>query len=118
MIISAPEYLARFSATQDQAFKFVVEHISQPELIHQVCKATGITTSLLTQIVQSGLPGVSPTQVRAYFTRAGLDPLALDMPDFDALKASFAANLKNLVNVDGLTGLYNHRYFYDFLSQR
>lgn len=88
MIISAPEYLARFSATQDQAFKFVVEHISQPELIHQVCKATGITTSLLTQIVQSGLPGVSPTQVRAYFTRAGLDPLALDMPDFDALKAS------------------------------
>ena len=28
------------------------------------------------------------------------------------------ASLSNMVNIDGLTGLYNHRYFYDSLSEK
>lgn len=36
---------------------------------------------------------------------------------YSRMEKQHIANLKELVNVDGLTGLYNHRYFYDSLSK-
>ncbi|MEA4832656.1 MAG: diguanylate cyclase [Oscillospiraceae bacterium] len=33
------------------------------------------------------------------------------------LRKKHIENLKELVNIDGLTGLYNHRYFFDYLSR-
>ncbi len=44
--------------------------------------------------------------------------ISLTVSYYDDIRRKHIANLKNLVNVDGLTGLYNHRYFYDFLSQQ
>ncbi len=35
---------------------------------------------------------------------------------YDDIRRKHIASLKNLVNIDGLTGLYNHRFFYDFLA--
>ncbi|MEA4824921.1 MAG: diguanylate cyclase [Clostridiaceae bacterium] len=34
------------------------------------------------------------------------------------LRKKHIESLKDLANIDGLTGLYNHRYFYDILSQQ
>ena len=44
--------------------------------------------------------------------------ISLTVAYYDDIRRKHIANLKNLVNVDGLTGLYNHRYFYDFLSRQ
>lgn len=109
MIISAQEHLSNLGATLERAFKFIIEHIEQPELIHQVCKSTGITTALLTEIVHYGLPEATPNQVKGYFTRAGLDYLALDLPDFEALKS--ALPLQNgSAAADTLVGSSNSDY--------
>ncbi|MEA5014394.1 MAG: diguanylate cyclase [Candidatus Limiplasma sp.] len=35
---------------------------------------------------------------------------------YDEIRKKHIAYLKDLANIDGLTGLYNHRYFYDYLS--
>ena len=37
---------------------------------------------------------------------------------FVKLENQHIASLKELVNIDGLTGLYNHRYFYECLAQK
>ena len=37
---------------------------------------------------------------------------------YDDIRRKHIANLKNLVNIDGLTGLYNHRFFYDYLAKQ
>ena len=37
---------------------------------------------------------------------------------YDDIRRNHIAHLKNLVNIDGLTGLYNHRFFYDYLSKQ
>ena len=37
---------------------------------------------------------------------------------YDDIRRKHIANLRNLVNIDGLTGLYNHRYFYDYLARQ
>ena len=37
---------------------------------------------------------------------------------YDDIRRKHIAQLKDLVNIDGLTGLFNHRYFYDFLTQQ
>lgn len=37
---------------------------------------------------------------------------------YDDIRRKHIAQLRNLVNIDGLTGLYNHRYFYDYLSKQ
>ena len=37
---------------------------------------------------------------------------------YDDLRRKHIANLKDLVNIDGLTGLYNHRFFYDYLAKQ
>ncbi|MDD4799392.1 MAG: diguanylate cyclase, partial [Clostridia bacterium] len=34
------------------------------------------------------------------------------------LRKKHIESLKDMVNIDGLTGLYNHRYFYDYLSKQ
>ena len=34
------------------------------------------------------------------------------------LRKKHIDSLKDMVNIDGLTGLYNHRYFYDYLSEQ
>ncbi len=44
--------------------------------------------------------------------------ISLTVAYYDEIRRKHIANLKNLVNVDGLTGLYNHRYFYDYLSEQ
>lgn len=37
---------------------------------------------------------------------------------YDDIRKKHIAHLRDLVNVDGLTELYNHRYFYDYLAEQ
>ena len=44
--------------------------------------------------------------------------ISLTMAYYDDIRRKHIAQLKDLVNIDGLTGLFNHRYFYDILTQQ
>ncbi|MDD3484001.1 calcium-binding protein [Azovibrio restrictus] len=88
MLISAKDYLEKFGISMEEAVSFVAGNIGQPQVIHQVFKSAGLTTRMLTEIVQQVIPEITSKEVSAYFFGAGLDSVELDQPDFAAIKAS------------------------------
>jgi hypothetical protein len=103
MFISARDYLSKFGISMEEALSFVAGNISQPQIIHQVFKGGGLTTRMLTEIVQQAIPEISNDVVKAYFAGAGLDHVELDLPDFAAIKASSAIAHLTAIN-DNFTG--------------
>jgi len=103
MFISARDHLAKFGISMEGALAFVASNISQPHLIHQIFKAGGLTTRMLTEIVQQAIPEITNDVIKGYFAGAGLDHVELDLPDFAAIKASSAISHLSAVN-DSFTG--------------
>lgn len=88
MLISAKDYLEKFGISMGDAVSFVEGNIGQLQIIHQVFKSAGLTTRMLTEIVQQVIPDITSQEVSACFFWAGLDSVELDQPDFAAIKAS------------------------------
>lgn len=78
--MSAREKLQSYGVTMEAAYSFVLNHLEVPTRILSVCQEFGITTSMLTEIVASGMPGVTDTDVVAFFADLGLDATELDLP--------------------------------------
>lgn len=78
--MSAREKLQSYGVTMEAAYSFVLNHLEVPTRILSVCQEFGITTSMLTEIVGSGMPGVTDTDVVAFFADLGLDATELDLP--------------------------------------
>ncbi len=109
MLISAKDYLGKFGISMGDALAFVAGNIGQPQVIHQVFKGAGLTTRMLTEIVQQAIPEVTHDVVRAYLSGSGLDYVELDLPDFAAIKASSAIAHLSTVN-DKVTGTEGDDY--------
>ncbi len=109
MLISAKDYLGKFGISMGDALTFVAGNIGQPQVIHQVFKSAGLTTRMLTEIVQQAIPGVTHEVVKAYLSGSGLDYVELDLPDFAAIKASCAIAHLGTVN-DKVTGTEGDDY--------
>lgn len=109
MLISAKDYLGKFGISMGDALTFVAGNIGQPQVIHQVFKSAGLTTRMLTEIVQQAIPEVTHEVVKAYLSGSGLDYVELDLPDFAAIKASSAIAHLGTVN-DKVTGTEGDDY--------
>lgn len=86
-------------------------------------RATSMTVALLSALIILGIDlFASPRiEINAHFE----DDIVLafvfviiawTVSYYDEIRKKHIAYLKDLANIDGLTGLYNHRYFYDYLS--
>ncbi|MDD3484003.1 calcium-binding protein [Azovibrio restrictus] len=109
MLISAKDYLGQFGISMGDALAFVAGNIGQPQVIHQVFKSAGLTTRMLTEIVQQAIPEVTHDVVKAYLSGSGLDYVELDLPDFAAIKASSAIAHLSTVN-DNVIGTEGDDY--------
>jgi len=70
---SAARYLSSFDVTMNEAKAFVRSNIATPETIYNVSREYGISSSMLSEIVQDDFPGVDESEVRNFFNNAGLD---------------------------------------------
>ena len=63
-IPSTASYLQnKFNLSMDSARSWVMSNINKPQEIFNVCKAGGVTSSMLAEIVQPSFPGVTLTGV-------------------------------------------------------
>lgn len=71
----------------EDALTFIVKNIDQHQVIYQALKSVGVTTRMVTEILQQAAPEKASKVVQDYFIGAGLDYVELDLPDIAAIKA-------------------------------
>ncbi len=87
MLISAKDQLQKFGISMEDALTFIVTNIAQHQVIFQALKSVGVTTRMVTEILQQAAPEKASKVVQDYFIGAGLDYVELDLPDIAAIKA-------------------------------
>lgn len=76
--MNAQTLLAQYNVSMDLAFSWVAANIQQPNNIYQLCKQVGITSAMLTEIIDYKVPAITQQQVTAYFNAFHLDLSTLD----------------------------------------
>lgn len=63
--------------TAMQAWEFISNNLSAPELIYAEAQSAGLSTTMLTELVTRFDSSIDTAEVNQYFAGAGLDPFAL-----------------------------------------
>lgn len=76
--MNAQTFLAQHNISIADANTWVVANIGNPRIIFDVCKSAGISTSMLTEIIDYRFPTISENMVRQFFGGYGLNMALLD----------------------------------------
>ena len=74
---SASRHLSSYGVTLNDAYSFIISNLSNPSSIYNTCKAFGVSTQMISEIIGSVSSWVSPDDVNSYFLANGLNPYSL-----------------------------------------
>lgn len=76
--MNAQTLLAKHNISMDAANAWVAANIGNPKVIFDLCKSAGISTSMLTEIINHRFPNISEGAVRQFFGSQGFNMSFLD----------------------------------------
>lgn len=77
---TAAQQLAKYDLNVDIAREWIVANLGTPKTVFDVCKAAGLNSSMIAEILNPLVPGLSSTVVESFFSGNGLDGSALRPP--------------------------------------
>ena len=96
---TARSHLYDYDLALDDAYRFVSSNLNNPQIIYDTCLSYGVTNSMLAEIVNTEMSGVTKSQVIDFFASHEIDSNDLDSstsvpvvsystPDFNVLSHS------------------------------
>ena len=96
---TARSHLYDYDLALDDAYRFVSSNLNNPQIIYDTCLSYGVTNSMLVEIVNTEMSGVTKSQVIDFFASHEIDSNDLDSstsvpvvsystPDFNVLSHS------------------------------
>ncbi len=77
---TAAQQLAKYDLNVDIAREWIVANLGTPKTVFDVCKAAGLNSSMIAEILNPLVPGLSSTVVESFFSGNGLDGSSLRPP--------------------------------------
>lgn len=77
---TAAQQLAKYDLNVDIAREWIVANLGTPKTVFDVCKAAGLNSSMIAEILNPLAPGLNSTVVESFFTGSGLDGSSLRPP--------------------------------------
>ncbi|MDD3484999.1 hypothetical protein [Azovibrio restrictus] len=74
---TAAQQLAKYGLNVDVAREWIAANLGSPKTVFDICKAGGLNSSMIAEILNPLAPGLSSTAVESFFTGSGLDGSAL-----------------------------------------
>lgn len=77
---TAAQQLAKYGLNVDIAREWIVANLGTPKAVFDICKAGGLNSSMIVEILNPLAPGLTSNVVESFFTSNGLDGNALRPP--------------------------------------